>query len=437
MPIFFMIWLCLALLIGMVWIGRYFAIRSAILKRQILTSNSYAGPPHPAPKVSVLVAAKDEEDNIETCISTLLDQDYPDYEIIAINDRSKDQTSAILQRLEQQAPGQLRVINIQQLREGWFGKSHAMHEGVGISQGEWFMFTDADCRQISKKTISMAMREALAHKTDFLSITPVLETKTITEKILQPVCTLVLMIWFVLDRVNDPERKTAYANGAFMLMHRSCYDAIGGHERVRLEISEDILMAQNAKKMGFNLRVVENDDLYRTRMYRNFMESWQGWSRIFFGSLRTLERLGKAIMMILTFTILPWLCLAIAITGRILTDPENLVYWNWMSLAWLTVIVIKQAALWRYYGIVRISRIWSLTYVIGAATALTMLINAIFNVLGKSHITWRGTTYRGNQVENQQGTVTVNQNEHAATNPVDCDLKPDSIDKIKEPSTHG
>lgn len=437
MPIFFMIWLCLAMLIGMVWIGRYFAIRSAILKRQILTSKSYAEPPHPAPKVSVLVAAKDEEDNIETCITTLLDQDYPDYEIIAINDRSEDQTSAILHRLEQQAHGQLRVIDIQQLRENWFGKSHAMHEGVAISRGEWFMFTDADCRQISNKTISIAMCEVLAHQTDFLSITPVLETKTIIEKILQPVCTLVLMIWFKLDSVNDPERKVAYANGAFMLMRRNCYDAIGGHERVKTEINEDILMAQNAKKMGFKLRVVENDDLYRTRMYRNFMESWQGWSRIFFGSLRTVKRLGKSIMMILTFTIFPWLCLGTAIVGRTITDAEHLFYWNSMVFAWLAVVVIKQIALWRYYGIVRISRIWSLTYVIGAAAALTILINAFFNVMGKSKIIWRGTTYRGDQVENQPYSIAVSQNEHTAMNPVDSDRKSASINKIKEPTTHG
>lgn len=429
MRILFYIWYIVAAMIAMVWIGRYFAIRAVILKRIMLSSNSYDGPPDPAPKVSVLVAAKDEEDNIESCITTLLDQDYPDYEIIAIDDRSEDQTPEILQRLEMQAGGKLRVVTIKQLRDGWFGKNNAMREGVSIARGDWMMFTDADCRQISNKTISVAMREVIEHDTDFLSITPVLETKTISEKIIQPVCALILMIWFIPDRVNDPLRKAAYANGAFMLLHRKCYDGIGGHEKVKTEVNEDILMAQHAKRMGFNLRLAENDDLYRTRMYRNFPESWRGWSRIFYGSLRSVKRLVKSILMILTFTVLPWVSLAIALVGREWSSPEHLAYWTGALWAWAGVIVIKQLSLWKYYGIVKIPRGWSLTYAIGASLTVTMLINAVCKVLGATGTTWRGTTYRGNAVETPQEAILINQQTQPAETVRVKEINPAPVEK--------
>ncbi len=409
MRILFYLWYLFAGLIAVVWIGRYIAIRTAIRKRIMLSSRSYDSPPDPAPKVSVLVAAKDEEDNIETCITTLLDQDYPDYEVIAIDDRSEDRTPEILQRLESQAEGKLRVVTIKQLRKGWFGKNNAMREGVSIARGDFMMFTDADCRQVSNKTISVSMRELLEHDTDFLSITPVLETKTILEKILQPVCALILMMWFPPYRVNDPERKAAYANGAFMLLRRKCYDGIGGHDRVKTEVNEDILMAQHAKRMGFNLRLAENDDLYRTRMYRNFPETFRGWSRIFYGSLRTSERLTKSIVMILMFTVLPWTSMTIALVGRTWSSPEHLAYWTWAIWAWAGVIAIKQMSLWKYYSIVRIPRGWSLTYAIGASLTITMLINAISKVWGATDLTWRGTTYRGSTVEASPGETLIHE----------------------------
>ena len=135
------------------------------------------------------------------------------------------------------------------------------------------------------------MRDAIETDTEFLSITPFLETLTVWERIIQPVCALVLMLFFVPQKVNDPARKTAYANGAFMLLLKSCYDAIGGHKRVQGQVNEDIQLARIAKRMAVRLRVAETDDLYRTRMYDSIGAAWSGWSRILYGSLQSMERL--------------------------------------------------------------------------------------------------------------------------------------------------
>ena len=388
------IWLVLAGITGLVWLVRFCALGAILRQRRILHSRLAEVLPDPAPRISVLVAARNEETNIESCIRTLLDQDYPDFEVIAIDDRSTDRTPDILHRLEVEAAGRLRVLTVHALRDGWFGKNNAMREGVEAASGDWLCFTDADCRQISTRTLSVAMGEALDHHVDFLCVTPVLETKTVWEKIIQPVCALVLVVWFLPGRVNNPAKKTAYANGAFMLLRRECYDAIGGHHRVRTQVNEDVHLARLAKQSAQRLRVVENDDLYRTRMYRTPGEAWRGWSRIFYGCLETWPRLATSAFLVTMFAILPWVSLVVALIGRALVEPEAVLSWSLAAYAWAGVILLKQAVLWRVYPVLRIGRSWSFTYVVGATLALAMLISAILKVTGATGTTWRGRTYR-------------------------------------------
>ena len=296
-------------------------------------------------------------------------------------------TPEILRRLEAGAGGALRVLTVKALREGWFGKNNAMRAGVEAASGDWLCFTDADCRQISTRTLSVAMGEALAHHVDFLCVTPVLETKTVWEKIIQPVCALVLIVWFLPGRVNDPAKKTAYANGAFMLLRRECYDAIGGHYRVCTQVNEDVHLARLAKQSGQCLRVVENEDLYRTRMYRTPGEAWRGWSRIFCGCLETWPRLVASAGLVTMLTILPWVSLVVALIGRSLVEPEAVWSWSLAVYAWAGVILLKQAVLWRVYPVLRVERPWSFTYVAGAMFGLAMLISAILKVTGATGIT--------------------------------------------------
>jgi glycosyltransferase involved in cell wall biosynthesis len=388
------LWLTTSAILALVWLVRLVAISRFMRRRVLLSSSSHSGPPDPAPKLSVLVAARNEEANIERCILSLLDQDYPDYEVIAIDDRSQDRTLSILQELEARSHGRLRVVAVQELDDGWFGKNNAMREGVAAATGDWLLFTDADCHFTSFRALSTAICEVTAQDIDFLSIIPRFETPTIWERIIQPVCALVLILWFLPDRVNDPQKKTAYANGAFMLMNRRCYEAIGGHEAVRTELNEDIRMARLAKRAGFTLRVVDNDDLYLTRMYGTPREAWRGWSRIFYGSLRTFRRLMISLGMVTFYSLFPWISLIVAVTGWALADSGNANTWAVVAGAWLAVVLLMQLAMWRFYSMVRIGGRWSLAYLPGAMVATAMLGNALLKVLGASGTTWRGTHYK-------------------------------------------
>jgi chlorobactene glucosyltransferase len=392
-------WIALAPAIGFVWLLRYARMRRILRERRVLSSRSCNGAPADPPKVSIIVAAKDEERNIESCITGLLEQDYPNYELIAVDDRSRDRTPEIMRRLERQASDRLRVVTVTELREGWFGKNNAMREGVAASRGDWLLFTDADCHQTSRKTLSVAMREALDGGCDVLSVTPVLETHTVWERIIQPVCTMALMIWFLPHRVNRPWRKTAYANGAFMLMRRSCYEAIGGHERVRTEVNEDVHMARYAKQLGMRLRVVENDDLYSTRMYDSPSAAWRGWSRIFYGCLGSLPRLSASAALIALVGLLPWTGLIVAMTSLLATDSVGVAGWAIATGAWAAVVLFMQFVLWREYRVWRFGSAWSLTYSIGALVTLGILANAMLKTIGATRTTWRGTTYRGARLD--------------------------------------
>ena len=391
----FQIWFVLAGGIGLVWIVRLVTIGPVLRRRCVLKPDAFQGPPENAPRVSVLVAARDEEDNIEACVTTLLDQDYPNFELIVINDRSRDRTPAILARLQRQFGDRLRVVTVRECLDGWFGKSHAMHVGVAESHGDWLLFTDADCRQTSRHTLSIAMQEARTHGTDFLSIIPMLERCAIWERILQPACSLVLMIRFLPERVNDPRKRIAYANGAFMLMTRRCYDAIGGHERVRARLNEDIEMARLAKQRELRLRVVENEGLYQTRMYPTLPAAWTGWSRIFAGAFGSPARVLAACAVVFLLVLVPWVSLGVALIGRASGTADAASLWGPAVWTWLSVVILQQLVITRFYAGVGIARAWSLTYILGVTVALGMLVNALFKVLGATTTKWRSSTYRG------------------------------------------
>ena len=393
----FLFWIGLACLIGLQWLIRLVMLIVERRQRLVLNSDSHPKPLEYAPLLSMLVAAKDEQDNIETCVTSLLAQDYANLEVIVIDDRSDDQTPKILKRLQRESEGRLRVISILDLEAGWFGKNNAMREGVAASNGEWLCFTDADCRQISERSLSIAIHEALTHDIDFLTVTPVLEMNTLWEKLIQPACVQTLMFWFQPRRVNNPANATAYANGAFMLMNRNCYETIGGHERVKTEVNEDIQMARFTKAAGLKLRMVENDDLYRTLMYDSVGQIWRGWSRILFGSLKSGWRLGFSICASSLFSVLPPLLLMLSIIGRVQSEPSVALHWNWMLAAWGTAVLACQASAWQFYSFLQIGRRWSLTYVCGAAVVMGMLINALLKQFGMATTTWRGTTYLRDQ----------------------------------------
>jgi len=393
------IWLGLAgvvVLEALIW---HCAIQIVSRRNPSLAPDSYDGPPDPTPRISVMVAARNEEENIEACVSTLLGQDYPNFEVIAVDDRSDDRTPVLLRQMEAQSNGRLRVVTVRELKEGWFGKNNAMREGVARSTGDWLCFTDADGWYTSEKALTVAIREAQAHDVDCLTLLPPLDERTTWERIVQPACVIMMVSWFMPMRVNNPRSKTAYSNGQFMIMKRSCYEGIGGHQRTRAELNEDMAMARHVKAGGFRLRVAENVGLSRTRMYESFLEGWHGWSRIFHGSIPSVAQLGLGVFWHAVFAIGPWVSFAVALAGLRFASDTSRVPWSTAAWCWAAALFAHQTVLWRVYGLMHFRQIWSLTHGLGAVVLVGMLLNAITKTLGVTSTTWRGVTYRSGRLE--------------------------------------
>jgi len=397
-----MIWAGLLALVACVWASRHLEINRGRREQIPLSSRSYPGPPADPPSVSVLIAAKDEEANIATAVSSLLRQDYPNFELIVVNDRSRDRTPEILESFRAGDPtGRLKVLHIKQLRDGWFGKNNAMREGVEQAGGQWLCFADADCEQTSERTLSMAVSCALEKKADFLSILPRLATASLWERIIQPVCGAVMVFWFHPRRVNDPQHPAAYANGAFMLVSRRCYEAIGGHEAVKTEVNEDMHLARLAKSNGARLLVMQNDDLYTVRMYARFSEIWRGWSRIFYGCFGTFRRLRVSMLMLICTNLFPYTSLVVALAAVGLTDwPAVNPGWYWVAGVSALAVALQLSVIARFYRLSYASPWLAPTFIIGAVICVGMLANAMLKLKGRTTVTWRGTTYRGSKVGN-------------------------------------
>ena len=395
-----MIWTMLLLLVAVLWASRHSNITRSRREQPALTSTTFTGPPNDPPLLSVLIAAKDEEANIETAVRTMLAQDYPNFELIVINDRSDDRTGEILDRLvEEDSTNRLRVVHVTSLRDGWFGKNNAMREGVEVAKGDWLCFGDADCRQTSTATLSSAVRFALERKIDLLSVLPKLENVTVWERIIQPVCGSVMLLWFNPRDVNNPKHESAYANGAFMLMTRGCYQAIGGHERVRTEVNEDMHMARITKESGLRLHVVDNEDLYTVRMYTTLSAIWRGWSRIFYGCFGTFRRLRRTMIMLTVANVFPYASFLIAMSVLVSRGfVEAGVAWQLVGAAAAIAIISQQAVVVRLYRVIRVNPWWAPTFVVGAVICIGMVASAMLKLKGRATTTWRGTTYRADKV---------------------------------------
>jgi chlorobactene glucosyltransferase len=379
------VWFWITCLIGLVWLKRHIDLNRG-RNEPVLRPDEPGVDEAELPPLSMLVAAKDEEQNIGRCLEGLLAQEYPRLQIVIINDRSADRTGEIIDAF---AAGDSRVtaVHIKDLPPGWFGKNNAMRAGVEQATGDWLCFSDADCAYDSPHLLTAAMRFALREQVDFLSVLPRLEANTFWERVVQPVAGAIMVFWFPPQKVNSPKSNRAYANGAFMLMPRRTYDAIGGHEPVKATLNEDMHMARRVKAAALRLQVIRGGDLYHVRMYTGIKAIWRGWSRIFYGCFGTFSRLLVSFLMLSVFSLSPYVTL--------LASPLAGNAWAWFAGAAGFAILGQQTLLWRFYAVTGNRPPWALTYPLGAGLCLGMTLNAVRRLGRAGTTTWRGTVYRG------------------------------------------
>lgn len=233
--------------------------------------------PPDAPRVSVLIPARNEERNIAACVGSLLAQDYPDFEVVVLDDGSQDDTARILGSLG--ADRRLRVLAGLPLPPGWLGKNWACHQLGNAATGELLLFADADTRS-HPSTLADAVAALYAERADFLSALPRQKMETWGERLVVPLLPWSLHSFFpiaLLRRARWSALTTAI--GQLMLFRRAAYDAIGGYEHVRASTIDDWDLVRALARAGLRWTVLDGASRVSTRMYGSFREAFDGFSK--------------------------------------------------------------------------------------------------------------------------------------------------------------
>jgi glycosyltransferase involved in cell wall biosynthesis len=257
------------------------------------------------PVVSLIVPARDEGEKIEQALGSLLAIDYPHLEIIAIDDRSQDATGAVMDRLAAQ-DARLRVIHVTELPAGWLGKNHAMHQGAQAAGGEWLLFTDGDIL-FAPETLRLAISYVQRQRIDHLCMNPGLISGGYWEEALT---TCFGMLFFAAFNVwlISTKWKGAYCGvGAFNLVRATVYGDVGGFERLRLDVLDDVNLGRAIKRAGYRQQLLVGDDLISVRWQSSFWGIIRGLEKNTFAALHySLRELILSTMLLLVVCFVPY-----------------------------------------------------------------------------------------------------------------------------------
>jgi glycosyltransferase involved in cell wall biosynthesis len=229
-------------------------------------------------KVSVIVPARNEEASLGACLESLVSQQGVHFEILVVDDHSTDRTREIATSFIHARRASVRVIEAGPLPAGWTGKNNAVSTGAREAKGEWLLFTDADTAHLSG-SLERALKEAQENGAELLSYSPEQIAVTFWEMATLPVVFAELARQYPPSQVSDPNSVAVAANGQYILIQRETYDAVGGHAAIAGEILEDVALALAVKRSGRRIRFRYAADAVRTRMYRNFSQLREGWTK--------------------------------------------------------------------------------------------------------------------------------------------------------------
>lgn len=332
------------------------------------------------PRLSVVVPAKNEEDSLFEAMQSLLEVDYPDLEIILVDDRSTDRSGEIIDRLER-LDDRVRALHIDSLPDGWLGKVHALHRGLGISRGEWVLFTDADIH-FEPQILKRAIAYCLQHDRGFLTLFPDFFNVRLLVGTVQAAFGVILLTLLDIARIDDPDSKLAMGIGAFNLFSRQYIDSDEGLEWLRMEIADDAGFGLMMKQRGAKPAILSGQDLIRVDWYPTMAAIMNGvMQRLVIGANYNLVLYSLHCAATLFCVIAPLVLV-------ILLAPVST--WAWLVLLLYLVPSVSLLAGARDIGIPRLS-IWGIS--IGYAILFYGMLRALVTFVRYGGVYWRGTVY--------------------------------------------
>lgn len=333
-----------------------------------------------SPKVTIVVPARNEAATIEPALRSLRNLDYPNYEVVAVNDRSEDATGEIMTRVAQE-PGTapLKVISIDDLPSGWLGKTHAMWRGAQEGSGDWILFTDADV-VFRPDALRRAIACAEAKSADHFVLFPTMLTYSPGERMMLAVFQALVFFGHRPWKVPDPKARDHIGIGAFNMVRRSVYEQIGTYERMKLAVVDDMQLGSRVKKLGFRQIVGFGKGLASIHWATGAFGIVHNLSKNFFAHMRfslTLAIIGT--LGLLFMNVLPFVGLVLA-SG-----------WTWVGYA---IAVASIFAI--YLGMSKRSDIppgYIVTHAVSSTLIGYAVLRSAFETLRNGGVRWRGTLY--------------------------------------------
>jgi len=366
--------------LGATWLYHSLAAMRGIPQIPDLTEPQYAVPAATRlPRVSIIVPARNEAEMIERAVRSLLTIDYPDYELVVVDDRSEDATGAILDRLRAEYGSRLVVVHLSQLPSGWLGKTHAMWSAALESTGEWILFTDADVIH-APEALRRSVQYAEQERADHIVVLPTMLMETVGERMMISFFQAMFIFAFRPWKVRDRKARDSMGVGAFNMIRRSAYQKIGTYESMRLSVVDDMRLGEKVKQEGLPSRVVFGESMVTVRWAVGASGVIRNLTKNFFAQMRySLAFATAAACGMLWLHLGPWL-------GVLLST-------GWARAGYAVAL---GSLLVVYFGMGKRTKISFAYVLLHPAASLLMVYTMLLSTgitLAHGGVEWRGTFY--------------------------------------------
>ncbi len=376
----YLFWIA-GLLLALAWFSRLVGAGLGMPKVADVARPEWNRRPEPEPRLSIIVPARNEEEDIAQAIEQLLDLDYRNYEVIAVNDRSTDRTGEILDRIAETplARGRLKVLHIDSLPTGWLGKTHAMWMASQHATGDWLLFTDADVL-FKPDSVRRVLAYAESEPADHVVLFPRMIMHRPGERMMIAFFQTLFVFGHRPWKVADPKTQDHMGVGAFNLIRRSVYQAVGTYKALRFEVLDYMKLGKVVKTSGFAQRNVFGEDLISIH-----------WAR---GAMGIVDNLTKNFFAIMSFQW--WRAIASCVALLFLNLGPFLGVWVAHGWARVPYAVALFSMFSIYWGMSRRSAIppyYFLLHPISTALFTYTMLRSTLLTLWQGGVIWRGTKY--------------------------------------------
>lgn len=373
-----------------IWFAQAWMVFLHLIEMRTLLSLPYH-PPAEWPRVTTIVPARDEAESIGAALRTRLDDDYPDLELVVVDDRSVDDTPRIIAEL---AASDRRVvpIRVEQLPDGWLGKLNALEQGVRAATGDWLLLSDADIH-LEPGTLRRAVAFCESTGCDFIALVPEFRSRSFAVNVAWSVFLRILIMVFSPAAIRDPGNKMGMGSGSFMLVRRSTYDATEGFEHIRMETGDDVAFGMMVKHTGARCEFMNGRGAAWLPSYpsmRAFMRGIEKNGATFAGTPFILFALGTLVAGLVEFS--PLIALAVALTR----GPA------WLAWLGAATLVVATAANVASLHVGTRTYVPALLWPLGWLVMAGGVLRSIWLAKRRGGVMWRGTFYRNDELADGQ-----------------------------------